>query len=244
MEANLTVISQPRYLPALNYLQRLYFADTFILLDTVQRQARGWENRNKLFVDKQPSWVSIPIKSSSRELIKDTCISNAEWTDDHCSKITQNYKDSPFFDADFITHCYSSIKHALEQNQFDFTTAMTELYRVTFGYLGLTFNIVRASELEQGAENIPPKGPEKLLWLCQKNNSSKYISGPNGAEYGIAEVFDAQNMLFAYHTYPPTAYAQSQSQTFEPYLGYFDALFNMGPEWLKAHIQEEPTIHQ
>jgi hypothetical protein len=54
------VISQPRYLPTLNYLIRLYFSDCFVLLDNVQRQARGYENRNKLLMP-SAKWLSISI---------------------------------------------------------------------------------------------------------------------------------------------------------------------------------------
>lgn len=58
------VISQPRYLPVISYLQRLYFADIFVFLDNVQRQPRGVENRNKIIVNGKEKWLSIPVKSS------------------------------------------------------------------------------------------------------------------------------------------------------------------------------------
>ena len=68
MTKKLAVISQPRYLPALNYLQRLYFADIFVIFDVVQREVRGFENRNKLLLPK-PKWLTIPVSSSGREKI-------------------------------------------------------------------------------------------------------------------------------------------------------------------------------
>ena len=41
-------ISQPRYLPAINYLDRIVRADVFVLLDTCQHQPRAFEHRNRV----------------------------------------------------------------------------------------------------------------------------------------------------------------------------------------------------
>ena len=65
-------ISQPRYLPALNYLQRIVVSDKFVLLDDVQHQSRAFEHRNKVRDAKKSRWLSIPIDRSatSRPLLK------------------------------------------------------------------------------------------------------------------------------------------------------------------------------
>ncbi|MBI3637246.1 MAG: WbqC family protein, partial [Candidatus Rokubacteria bacterium] len=41
-------IHQPHYLPWLGYLAKWAAADVFIVLDTVQYEKNGWQNRNRI----------------------------------------------------------------------------------------------------------------------------------------------------------------------------------------------------
>ena len=54
-------IHQPHYLPWLGYLAKWAEADVFVLLDTVQYEKNGWQNRNRIKTREGPSWLTVPV---------------------------------------------------------------------------------------------------------------------------------------------------------------------------------------
>jgi WbqC-like protein family len=183
----LTVISQPRYLPALNYVQRLCFADPFIIFDTVQRQARGWENRNQLLLP-EPKWLTIPIASSSREEIRRTRIQGSDWVTLHKQQIAQFYLGAPHFDQGILDECFRGIPNLDEPSVdgFDFTDTVVQLIRNVGVLLDLEFKLVKASALAPQSTN---PGPGKLVELCRLTGTKIYVFGPNGRGYGIEVLY-------------------------------------------------------
>src|SRR6056297_2832612 len=154
------IISQPRYLPAINYVNRLAQAENFILLDTVQRQSRGWENRNRLLCQGQPKWITIPISSSSRALICDTFAKDGDWIYKHESAIKQYYKSAPFFDERLLSRYFDPIHNSVKNNDLNFS----KLIRASIDGLEDIFefrsHVVSASDLDCNRANWE-RGPEE-----------------------------------------------------------------------------------
>lgn len=228
------VISQPRYMPAVNYLQRAYFADVFVILDTVQRQARGVENRNKLLMP-EPSWVTVPISSSSRSLIKDSLIKDTDWVSDHKQKITDNYKLHPCFSPELLDKWYYGLN-----NLQGFSEAMECMLVNICDSLSFSPNFVKASALE--TNDCPVSGPEKLLWLAEAVDATKYVSGANGRDYGVGEVFKKSNVGVRFHENDITPYGQPGRKEFVPYLSFMDIAFSCGLEFLRAEVIKPPIL--
>jgi hypothetical protein len=227
------VISQPRYIPAVSYLQRIYFSDIFVVLDTVQRQARGFENRNKLLLP-NPAWLTVPIGSSSRALIKDSLIKECDWASDHKKKVAENYKLSPYFDIELLDKWYDG----LEEFQ-NFSDAMEKMLKNICESLSFSLNLVRASSIE--SHDCPPSGPDKLRWLTQAVGANVYISGVNGMTYGVKEAFSETDVTALFHKNEITLYSQSRADEFVPYLGFIDMVFNCGLDFLKSEISRPPV---
>ncbi len=230
----MVVISQPRYLPALNYLQRLHFADKFVLLDIVQRQSRGWENRNQLLLP-NPTWLTIPISSSSRALIKDTQVAGSEWMDYHKARIRQHYRKAPFFNADILDLIYKETN-----NSTSFTSITRQMLTNTCDLLGFTPKLIHGSDLSQDILN-KLDGPSKLAGICKLIGADCYISGPNGKAYGIEEAFKTTGIDVYYHRFTHPVYHQLSS-CFSPYMGFIDALFMCGVEWLSDFVRQSPDL--
>ena len=229
------VISQPRYLPALNYLQRLYFADFFVVLDTVQRQARGWENRNKLLVP-DPAWLTIPIASSSRELIVRTTISDRDWVSAHQYKISSCYKEAPYFDPSMLSRLYD-----LSDVGDSYVDVLVRLIMNISEVLSFSPALVRASELLSG--EVCSGGVEMLSTICKRFEGSTYVSGPNGRDYGVGEEFGRRGIPVRYHDFSHPIYDQRRDE-FHPYMGFLDALFFCGVEWLSNFVRMQPELSE
>jgi hypothetical protein len=172
------MISQPRYLPSISYLERIQKADIFVILDTVQRVERGFENRNKI-KDRNgvEKWLTIPIKSSNRTLIKDTFTNGLDWRVDHYNMV-KNY--------------YGNAK--LDKYFEDYLTCMdTERYADSLVkgliYLKVIFNLDTQFVLASTISNVSNGGIDELVRLVKAVNGDTYISGPTCLEYGFTNEY-------------------------------------------------------
>ena len=93
----IVAISQPRYLPAPIYLQRIKLIDKFVLLDDVQH-SREFENRNYLKTPQGAKWLTINCqKKKSRLKINELKISNLNWIEEHKETIRRNYSKANYY---------------------------------------------------------------------------------------------------------------------------------------------------
>lgn len=218
-------ISQPRYLPACNYIHRMALSDIFIYLDTVKYSPRDWENRNKIKLSSGKSaWMTVPVVHTHREQrIVDTMIHNEDkWALKHLHTITHSYCKAKYFQQyiDFFKDAYSRNWRYL---------ADLNIYLVDFivKTLGIDCTFVKASELDGCG-----RGQELLIDLCQKVGADLYISGPLGRQYIDRAGFDSNHLKLFYHDYQHPVYPQMHGE-FLSYMSVIDLLFNCGEESLE-----------
>lgn len=234
-------ISQPRYLPALNYMQRICFSDTFVVFDVVQRQSRAFENRNKLLLP-EPKWLSIPIQSSSRALLLDTIIDGQSWVTTHKAQIFAAYRCAPYFDDAILDLYFSAYQSECFEHSARFALATTRAVALILDELDLPYNFRFASEM-CNKEIAMAQGPQKLRQICEELGASIYLSGENGRSYGVGECFFGSECEVRFHSYNPTPYAQHNGgKKFVPFMGFFDALFNCGRAWFMDEIMKPPVL--
>ncbi len=236
----LCVISQPRYLPIISYIQRLHFSDCFVLLDVVQRQGRGWENRNKLLIP-TPKWLSVPISSSTRALIKDTHISGADWIDQHKKAIRHNYKKHPYYNERILNKYYEGVKEMITAGQTEFVDVLEKMLVNSSEIFDIKINIQRASLLPQD-EISAAQGPHKLLAICKQLGCKTYVSGANGRAYGVEEAFAGSGIRVRYHVPREEPYPQPNQSEFVPFMGFLDIVFCIGVERTREIITAPPTL--
>lgn len=234
------VISQPRYLPALNYLARLVHSDRFVLLENVQRQARGYENRNRLLQGGRPRWFTLPIASSSRCLVREARPAGAAWVDRHVRRIEQAYGRSRFYDHEAVLAYYDGLA-SLAESGAGYTELIRRTLRNLIAYLGLEARWTGTDRLGlTGAAS----GPENLLEICRRAGADRYVSGPNGRRYGVEACFRGSGIEVAYHDFVFETYDQGTEEPFVPALGFFDALFNAGRGFVERQLSREKWLSE
>ncbi|TVR16969.1 MAG: hypothetical protein EA391_06335 [Balneolaceae bacterium] len=234
------VVSQPRYLPALTYLQRLHFADTFVILDNVQRQKRGFENRNRVLVDGKTRWLTIPSSSSSRALIRNTTIDGIDWITEHKEKLAQYYASAPFFKEEYIEAYYKDLNEKIVETNYDFSASMIHLINNICSLFGFSPRIICATDLDSN-EVEAGHGPDKIAEIAKALKAKIYVSGLNGREYGIKDSFAKSNIEVKFHEDQPAMYTQGDHE-FIPHLAFFDSLFYAGMEETIKQVKKEPTL--
>lgn len=214
-------ISQPRYLPSLNYFQRMIMVDRFVYLDTVQYTERDWENRNKVNTQHGPHWLSVPVKKESGEqLILETRIAEHDrWRKKHLKTIKMNYAGTPCFDEIYpmLEEMYEKEWERLMDLNIYFVDRVCD-------YLGIDCTFLLASDLEAGGE-----GEELLMNICRELDAGAYLSGPLGRDYMHPERWRAEGIEVAFHDYEYPEYEQGEGE-FVPWLSIVDLLMYHGRE--------------
>jgi hypothetical protein len=232
----IVTISQPRYLPACNYIHRMVLSDIFVYLDNVKYSPRDWENRNKIKLNNgKASWLSVPVfHEHSNQLIKDTKINNeTNWAHKHLNTLLYNYAKAKYFDRyiDFFKDIYSRTWEYL-----------TDLNICIIDYiikqLGLSCRFIRASEMD-----VNGKGQNLLIDICSKVGGDIYLSGPMGSNYIDNKTFETNEIKLVFHDYVHPVYPQIYGE-FLPWMTFADLLFNCGDESIYYLNKENITKSQ
>jgi hypothetical protein len=232
---NTLIISQPRYLPAINYLQRLYNADWFVFLDTVQRQGRGWENRNKILMKDEELWLTIPVVSSSRELIQNSRIAGTDWILLHKQKLESAYRHCTYFESDIINRYYVDTEKVLIDTNYSYREVIIHLCLNACKILNFTPNW----ELASKCDPMMHSGVMKLVDIAENIGCTHYISGENGKYYGVDDAFRNSEMEALFHKFVYPNYKQCGATYFHPWMCFFDVIFNIGLEKTENIVKNE-----
>src|ERR1043165_5905453 len=94
----IVAIHQPHYLPWLRYFEKIARSDVFVLLDDVQYEKNGFQNRNKIKTGQGWAYLTVPVKKPLLVPINEVLIDNTSgWQDKHLRAIELNYGKAPYF---------------------------------------------------------------------------------------------------------------------------------------------------
>ncbi len=91
---------QPNFFPWLGFFNKIYRADTFVILDDVQMVKTGstWFNRAYFLINGEARFVTVPIsRPSGTVIIKNAQISDPKWKKRVLSTIESSYARHPFY---------------------------------------------------------------------------------------------------------------------------------------------------
>lgn len=230
------MISQPRYLPAVNYLQRIYNSEYFVVLDTVQHNKQDFEHRNKVAGDCKPHWLSLSLDRSqgSRIPIRSVKLQSSECLDVHRELLHRYYRNSDNYSPDIIDYLYSSFR---DLTLVSVTNTM--LIRL-FESIGLSYESKSRIILASSLQIEYRKGPSYLADICKFIGGNQYVSGPNGRHY-IRDEFSTESITLLWHDFIFPEYKRS-GLPFIPWLAAIDILQHCGFEALRDIISKSITL--
>jgi hypothetical protein len=215
-------IHQPQYLPYLGFFHKLNQCDLFVVLDNVQFQKNGVQNRNKIKTSQGWQWLTVPVLHNLGQLILEVKINPSDsWARKHWNAIVSNYGRAPFF-ADF-----SPLLNELYEQSWDnlcaLNMALTEWAMVA---LSIKTPLYYASQL-----GVTGNQSDLLISICQAVGADSYVSGPGGRNYMDLDAFEAAGIEVKWQEFTAPVYTQRFPQVdFIPNLSVVDALFNCGQE--------------
>jgi hypothetical protein len=185
-------IMQPYFLPYIGYFQLMAAVDKFILLDDVNYIKGGWINRNRIFCNGKPSWITIPLLGASpNKLIADIeILPDNGWRRKLTNQIRQSYAGARF--------CSSTFRHFeswIENAQGSLSVYLYKFLQDISSILDINTEIVPSS-------SIFPKnrlsGFDRVLDICIQAGATHYINAPGGKFLYDAEVFQNRGIVLEF----------------------------------------------
>ena len=221
-------IHQSQYIPWPAYFKKIALSDKFVILDDVQFQKNGIQNRNKLRNKNGDFWLTIPVKSSLRESIKDKEIADDKWKKKHFQSISQSYSKSPFWDSlkDEIEALYSIETNKLNDINIFFI-------KFIISKLKIDTEIIISSN-----EDFSGKKSDLILNICSNLKASKYLSGTGSEDYLDIDSFKEKGIIVEFMESLPAIYTQIHGD-FMPGLSIIDMMMNTSSEEIRKYLYEE-----
>jgi hypothetical protein len=216
-------IHQPHYLPWLGYLAKWAAADVFIMLDTVQYEKNGWQNRNRIKTQAGPRWLTVPVRTRLGQPILEVEVDGAQpWARRHLAAIEHAYARAPYRDR-YLT-ALRDFYHTKWLRLAPLATA-SSLWLAQA--VGIRTPVRLASEL--GVGETDPTG--RLVALCRAVGGTTYLAGRDGAHYMDLAQFAAAGIEVRVQAYQHPVYPQPHGE-FVPYLSALDLLWMRGDDTL------------
>jgi hypothetical protein len=217
-------IHQPQYLPWLPYFVKLEESELFIILDSVEFQKNGLQNRNKIKTAQGGAWLTVPVKQKLGQKIREVKIDNGtNWRRKHWLAISQNYGKSAAFRnyADELLAAYNQEHDQLVELNICFIKMMMR-------WMDIRTRLLRSSEMRASG-----KGSELVQSLCQEVGATRYISGSGGHDYLDEAAFQSVAIQVDYRPPVfPNPYPQQHSRVgFLNDLSALDVILNCGADW-------------
>lgn len=216
---------QPTYLPWPGYFNLISLVDIFIFLDDVQYEKSSWQNRNKILVNYQPHFLTVPVlhKSLNQKINEMEIDDKKNWRRKHSVSIQNSYAK-----CKYVKNLSPIIDIICDKNTTKLCELNMKIIILISELLGLSPLFLISSQL-----GIEGKRSEKILKLCQYVGCNEYVS-PVGAKQYIAEdgLFNNSAIKLTFQEFIPKPYPQKENSDFISHLSIVDLVANIG--WSSA----------
>lgn len=221
-------IHQPHFLPWLGYLDRMKRADLFIILDHVQFERRGYQNRTQIRVNDEARWLTVPVvQVSQKETIIEKRVDNPPepiarwWGPNAFQTLHFAYRKAPYF-ARYAPQL-KAILETRHERLVEINQAALDFLREAFG---IETPMRRSSELD-----VEGQRSDLMLNLCKAVGADTFLGGMGGSRrYLEQDAFAAAGIAVEWQEFEHPRYVQCGSTEFIPGLTALDLLFNCGPD--------------
>jgi len=229
-------IMQPYFFPYLGYFQLVNHVDKFVFYDDVNFIKKGWINRNKILINNDQCFFTIPLKGlSQNKKINEIKIDfNCKDRLKFMKSIEFSYKRAPYFKEVFelIKICVLSFDEDYISN-----LAINSIALVS-DYLNINTKFIVSSKVHSKSVNL--KGANRLVDICKKEKSRDYINPIGGQALYSKDEFNSQDINLKFLKSRMDCYKQFKSRSFVNNLSIIDVLmFNSKEDVLNLLNQYE-----
>lgn len=228
-------IMQPYFFPYIGYWQLINAVDRFMIYDDLSYIKRGWINRNRILINKSPAYITVPLhRSSSNKRIRDIDLHpEPGWQDRMIKTLEITYRRAPSYAESFPV-----IERLIRHQAENLSAYLAYQLRVLAAFLGIATEIVTPGP-QSDDENM--RGQQRVLEVCKREGADVYINPQGGQGLYDPRFFRRGGVDLRFLVMHPLPYKQ-RAGGFMPYLSIIDALMEIGPGGLKAHLDAYALI--
>jgi hypothetical protein len=216
-------IVQSNYIPWKGYFDLINSVDEFILFDDMQYTRRDWRNRNKIKTPQGSLWLTIPVQAKGKyyQKIRETEISDAQWSEQHWKTIVHNYTQAKYFQEyrGFFEELYGDARESLlGQVNYRFLNAICQLLDIqTRISWSMDYHLIEGKT-------------ERLVDLCQQAGATEYLSGPSAKGYIDETLFEQAGIALRFSDYSGYLEYEQLFPPFDHHVSIIDLIFNTGSD--------------
>src|SRR5665647_658186 len=210
---------QPYFLPYIGYWQLMNAVDKFIVDDDLQFIKAGWINRNRILLNAEPFFITIPLKPGSHSSkIRERFISD-QYFDKGADKLLKTiniaYLKAPYFNKamPIIERCFLFKEKNLSRFIFNSIKIISE-------YLEITSEIIFSPQIEM---DHSLKGQERVIEICKNFSATSYINSFGGLELYDSKSFESSRIELKFLKSKTNEYKQFDNE-FIPNLSIIDVM--------------------
>lgn len=226
---------QLHYLPWLRYFHKIAHCDIFVVLDNIQFNKNGWQNRNKIKTPNGPLTLTVPVFQKFQQVLSEVQIDNkSPWRKKHGGALQSNYQKAHYFKEH-----ESFFREVYEKSWGGLNDLNEEIFFYLLKTLGIKTRVIRSSELALKGE-----ATERLVGICKELGAETYLTGSHAAQvYLDPSLFEQAGIKLLFQEFDCPQYPQLYPERgFTPELSIADLLFNCGPKSLEILLRHDPTF--
>lgn len=225
---------QLHYLPWLRYFHKIACSDTFVILDNLQFNKNGWQNRNKIKTPEGANVLTVPVFQSFQQPLSEVRIdTKPPWRRKHWGALQSNYGRAPFF------RDHEAFFREVYERPWERLNDLNEkILFYLLKALGIKTRVIRSSELKLKGE-----ATERLVGICKELGAEVYLTGSYAAQIYLDPLpFEREGIKLLFQEFDSPPYPQLYPEAgFIPELSLVDLLFNSGPKSLEVLFQGSPS---
>jgi hypothetical protein len=178
-------IMQPYFLPHLGYFQLMSAVDKIALLDDANYINGGWVNRNRIAVQGEPQWLTLPLAKASqnRRINEIEIVDDPAWKRKIIRTVELSYQSAPL-----AGQVLPLLSEMLQEARGSLSAFLFYQLQRLADYIGIS------TQIEQTSVKYPRDaltGQRRILDICVREGASTYVNPPGGRGLYDAEVFAA-----------------------------------------------------
>lgn len=170
-------IMQPYFLPYIGYFQLINAVHKFVIYDNIKFTKAGWINRNRILVNGQDSYITLPVKRDSDDLnVRDRFLAES-WPDTQrtmLNRIAGAYRKAPNFKL-----VYPLIEECVLFNEKNLFLFILHSLTLVNKYLQIGTPIIVSSAILIDHEL---KAEKKVKAICKAVNATEYVNPIGGVD--------------------------------------------------------------
>ncbi len=226
-------IHQSQFLPWIPYFFKIAKSDVFVILDDVQYQKNGVQNRNMIKTPQGGQWITIPVSLDLGDPINRVRIADPSIFGKLIKTIDLNYKKAPYYDT-----VSGMLNKAFAGQPLNLHELNTRLLAGCLELLDIRTPLVMSSSM-----CLREKKDDLVLEIITARKETHYLSGKGALGYMHMDKFDAAGVKVSTFDFnhPPYPQLWMKQKGFVPELSVVDLLMNGLPN-ARKYIMDNGTI--